>query len=85
MLYQLIGPKYLQVGNRVDMGPIGERWGVIVKVVEEDFKLPNPCMVTGQTKFWQQPVNLFLIRGGYDNPQNEPRQSVWGFNSGNTA
>ena len=79
MLYQLFGSKDLRIGELVDMGPINERWGRIVKVQEEDYKLPNPCMVTGQTKFYPQPINLYLIRGGYKNERNEPCRSVWGF------
>lgn len=80
-LYQLVGPKYLAAGNKVDMGPVGDRWGIIVKVQQEDYKLPNPCVVTGQTPFHPQPVNLFLIRGGDFNSRNDPLPTVWGFQS----
>lgn len=79
-LYQLIGPKNLKPGQTVDMGPGGHRYGRIQAVVKEDYVLPNPCMVTGQVKFFQQPVNLYLIRG-IDNPQKTliPVGYVWGF------
>jgi hypothetical protein len=63
-LYQLAGPKYLRVGDYVNIGPGGyDQWGVIRAVVKEDYKLPNPCMVEGARKFIMQPLNLFLIRG----------------------
>jgi len=79
MLYQLVGGKYLKVGNRVDMGPVGDRWGIIQKVLEEDYKLPNPCVMSGTNKFYTQPLNLFLIRGGPYNPEGHLLLPVWGF------
>ncbi len=62
-LYQLVGSQSLTVGTVVDMGSIGHRYGIIRKVIENDYKLPNPCIAQGSIKFFMQPLNLFLIRG----------------------
>jgi hypothetical protein len=79
-LYQLAGPKYLTVGTIVDMGPIGHQYGRILKVEQTDYKLPNPCMVSGSIKFIMQPLNLYLIRG-LDHKPESVGGYVWAFNS----
>ncbi len=80
-LYQLIGYSYLKAGDIVDINGPHDRWGKIIKLEIEDFKLPNPCMIDGPTKFIQQKINLYLIRGGDFNPYKEKVPSVWGFTS----
>ncbi len=62
-LYQLVGSQSLTKGTVVDMGPGGQRLGIIVSIVEKDYKLPNPCMTQGAIKFYMQPLNLYMIRG----------------------
>lgn len=79
-LYQLVGPKGLRAGELVDMGTPNERWGRIMSVVKADYQLPNPCVVMGTRKFIQQPVDLYLIRGGYAEPAH-PVHCVWSFSS----
>lgn len=83
MIYQLIGPKYLKPGQYVDMGYPGERWGVIASVIQEDYALPNPCMVTGTRKFTPQPVTLFSIHGCAQRHEVDPKTvpCVWGWNA----
>jgi hypothetical protein len=78
-LYQLIGSTSLQPGNLVDMGNGGHRYGKIVSVIKKDYKLPNPCMVTGAIKFFKQEVNLYLIRGLDEKPIRPPDGYAWGW------
>ncbi len=60
-IYQLVGVPGMQLGTVVDMGDGGHRYGIIASVVKEDYKLPNPCVVTGAIKFINQKVNLYSI------------------------
>ena len=80
-LYQLIGGKHLKVGYLVDMGPGGHRYGIIQSIIKTDYPLPNPCMVTGSIKFYQQPVNLYLIRGIESLGNKIVMGHVWGWTS----
>jgi len=61
------------------MGSGGHRYGIIQAVIKEDYKLPNPCMVTGPIKFHMQTVNLYSIRGLDSKPTRVPDGYVWGW------
>lgn len=80
-LYQLIGKLNLTPGTVVDMGPGGHRYGVIQSIVKENYQLPDKCVVTGQIKFYQQPVHLYMIRGMEKAPINKPCNYVWSWTS----
>ena len=80
-LYQLIGSPALSIGNLVDMGPGGHRYGIIQSIVKKDYVLPNPCMVTGAIEFYPQPVNLYLIRGIDSLGNKIVMGHVWGWTS----
>jgi hypothetical protein len=81
MLYQLIGNQFLRPGNLVDMGPGGERFGIIQSIVKENYQLPDKCAVTGSIRFINRPVHLFLIRGCSNSQNNPPAGYVWSFTS----
>lgn len=81
MLYQLIGDQWLRAGNLVDMGPGGERFGIIQSIVKENYQLPDKCVVGGSIKCNHRPVHLFLIRGCSNSQKNNPTGYVWSFAS----
>jgi hypothetical protein len=77
MLYQLAGEQHLRVGNLVDMGPGGERFGIIQSIIKENYQLPDKCVVVGSIKFNHRPVHLFLIRGCPNSQKNPPAGYAW--------
>ncbi len=80
-IYQLFGNQHLTVGSVVEIGAPYNRYGIIWKVLETDYKLPNPCFVSGPIKFIQQPINLYLIRGITGYTPLQVSGYVWGCDS----
>ncbi len=79
MLYQLPGQQHLKVGNLVNIGPGGHRFGIVQSVIKENYQMSDKCVVSGTGRFNSQPVHLFLIRG-CANQENRPVAGyAWAF------
>lgn len=83
-LYQLPGrPGYLP-GTVVEVAGPYDRYGRVLKVLQEDYKLPNPCMLSGPSRLgFPYKLSLYLIRGtgnrAEQDGQTVPALPVWGF------
>jgi hypothetical protein len=81
-LYKLVGHPGMTPGTTVDMGSIGHRYGRIQSVLQTDYVLPTPCVLTGPVRATQyKGLTLYLIRGLDNYRPNGALPPVWGWSS----
>lgn len=63
-LYQLPGRPGYRPGTVVEVAGPHDRYGKVLSVIKEGYRLPNPCMVDGPVKMYQPcELTLYSIRG----------------------
>lgn len=60
-IYRLVGYPGMTPGTIVDMGPIGHRYGRILKETKKNYELPDPCVMTGPVKAKASQGLCFLV------------------------
>lgn len=81
-LYQLPGRPGYPPGAVVEIAGPHDRYGKVVKTIQESYNLPNPSIVSGSTRLPQPcSLTLYLIRGTGGDAADQLPLPVWGFST----